>query len=82
VQANTAGRWIAMALLAVFGVTLLFPSLADRLTRPLVALGGRMTESMEKREMIRGSLEYEASSLLLLVARLGGGGKDLIETLA
>ena len=30
-----------MALLALFGLTLLFPSLADRLTRPLVALGDR-----------------------------------------
>ena len=44
VQANLIGRWAALALLAVFGLTLLFPALADRLTRPLVALGGRLTE--------------------------------------
>ena len=37
VQANEYGRTIAIVVLAVLGVTLLFPSLADRLTRPLVA---------------------------------------------
>ena len=45
VQANAYGRWIALALLALFAVTLLFPGLADRLTRPLVSLGGRLTEA-------------------------------------
>src|SRR5271157_5489966 len=40
-RANEFGRWAALALLAVFGLTLLFPSLSDRLTGPLVALGGR-----------------------------------------
>src|SRR6201986_208096 len=39
VQANEYGRYVAIVLLAVFGVTLLFPALSDRLTRPLVALG-------------------------------------------
>src|ERR1700749_4889930 len=39
VQANQWGRYAALALLAVFGLTLLFPALADRLTRPLVQLG-------------------------------------------
>src|SRR5580704_12293741 len=36
VAANDYGRLVALGLLAVFGVTLLFPSLSDRLTRPLV----------------------------------------------
>ena len=44
VQANAVGRWIALAVMAVLGLTLVFPSLADRLTRPLVALGSRLTE--------------------------------------
>ena len=65
VQANAAGRWIAMALLALFGVTLLFPALADRLTRPLVALGGRMSASIDAHEHPGGSI---APSLLLGVA--------------
>src|ERR1700710_3088680 len=38
VAANEYGRWAALALLAVFGITLLFPEISDRLTRPLVAL--------------------------------------------
>src|ERR1700761_5617880 len=37
VQANAIGRDAALALLALFGVSLLLPALADRLTRPLVA---------------------------------------------
>ena len=39
VQANQYGRYVAIALLALFGIALLFPTLSDRLTRPLVALG-------------------------------------------
>ena len=50
VQANEYGRYIAIALLALFGVTLLFPELSDRLTRPLVALGGRLSESADREE--------------------------------
>jgi cytochrome c biogenesis protein CcdA/thiol-disulfide isomerase/thioredoxin len=45
VQANAWGRYVAIVLLAVFGLTLLFPHLSDRLTRPLVALGSRLSES-------------------------------------
>ena len=47
VRANTYGRFAALAIMALFGVTLLFPALADRLTRPLVALGSRLTESAD-----------------------------------
>jgi cytochrome c biogenesis protein CcdA/thiol-disulfide isomerase/thioredoxin len=50
VQANEYGRYLAIALLALFGVTLLFPELSDRLTRPLVALGGRLSESADRDE--------------------------------
>ena len=45
VQANHYGRFAAIALLAVFGVTLLFPNLATRLTRPLVSVGSRLSQS-------------------------------------
>ena len=44
VQANQIGRWAALVLLAVFGVALVFPSISERLTRPLVALGSRLSE--------------------------------------
>ncbi len=44
VQANQVGRWLALALLALFGLTMLFPALSDRLTRPLVGLGSRLSQ--------------------------------------
>src|SRR5580698_974530 len=45
VQANGFGRIAALVVLALFGVLLLFPALADRATRPLVALGARLSET-------------------------------------
>jgi len=48
VDANQYGRIAAIALLAVFGVTLLFPALSDRMTRPLVALGARLSQSADR----------------------------------
>ena len=44
VAANEYGRYAALALLALFGITLLFPTLAEQLTRPLVAFGARLSE--------------------------------------
>ena len=43
VSANQYGRIAAMVLLTLFAVTLLSRTLADRLTRPLVALGNRLS---------------------------------------
>src|SRR5215813_4741366 len=48
VEANRYGRLAAIALLAVFGLALLLPRFADRLTRPLVALGGRLSETVDQ----------------------------------
>jgi cytochrome c biogenesis protein CcdA/thiol-disulfide isomerase/thioredoxin len=45
VHANEYGRWVAVIVLAVFGVALLFPALSDRLTRPFVSAGARLSES-------------------------------------
>ncbi len=45
VQANGVGRVVALIVLAFFGLLLLFPALADRATRPLVALGARLSEN-------------------------------------
>jgi cytochrome c biogenesis protein CcdA/thiol-disulfide isomerase/thioredoxin len=42
VRLNQGGRYVAMLVFLVLGVTLLFPSLADILTRPLVRAGGRL----------------------------------------
>jgi cytochrome c biogenesis protein CcdA/thiol-disulfide isomerase/thioredoxin len=44
VRANEVGRWAALILLALFGLALIFPSISDRATRPLVALGSRLSE--------------------------------------
>jgi cytochrome c biogenesis protein CcdA/thiol-disulfide isomerase/thioredoxin len=45
VQANQYGRIAAMVLLAAFGLLLLWPSLADHVTKPLVAVGNRLSQS-------------------------------------
>src|SRR5499427_5887120 len=50
VEANRYGRLAAIALLALFGLALLFPGLADRLTRPLVALGARLSQTAARDE--------------------------------
>jgi cytochrome c biogenesis protein CcdA/thiol-disulfide isomerase/thioredoxin len=42
VHANQVGRALALALLGLFGVTLLWPRLAERLTHPLVGAGNRL----------------------------------------
>ena len=47
VAANEYGRVAALALMALFGIALLFPALSDHLTRPIVALGNRMSQSTE-----------------------------------
>jgi cytochrome c biogenesis protein CcdA/thiol-disulfide isomerase/thioredoxin len=47
VAANQYGRFAALGLLALFGIALLLPSVSDRMTRPLVALGARLSESAE-----------------------------------
>ena len=44
VRANQVGRWAALVLLALFGIALVFPAISDRMTRPLVALGSRLSE--------------------------------------
>ncbi|HEX4111836.1 MAG TPA: cytochrome c biogenesis protein DipZ [Stellaceae bacterium] len=64
VRANEYGRDLAIVLLAIFGIVLLFPSLADALTRPLVALGARLSASAEQ----GGGGGSVGTSLLLGVA--------------
>jgi cytochrome c biogenesis protein CcdA/thiol-disulfide isomerase/thioredoxin len=67
VQANEYGRFAALALLAVFALTLMFPGLADRLSRPLVALGARIAASSDG-----GALKDSAfASSLVLGAATG-----------
>src|SRR5271166_263617 len=44
VRANQYGRVLALVVLAIFGLTLLWPALADRLSRPFVQLGSRLSQ--------------------------------------
>ena len=44
VRANQYGRIAALVVLAIFGLTLLWPALADRLSRPFVQLGSRLSQ--------------------------------------
>ena len=61
VRANQFGRIAALILFAIFGLTLLFSSLADRLTRPLVQLGNKLTQKS-------GSAPSALNSFLLGIA--------------
>ncbi len=47
VRANQFGRVAALILFGVFGLTLLFSSLAERLTRPIVQLGNRLSQNSD-----------------------------------
>jgi cytochrome c biogenesis protein CcdA/thiol-disulfide isomerase/thioredoxin len=47
VAANQYGRAAALIILAIFGVTLLFPGFGDRLMAPLVAVGARLSQSAQ-----------------------------------
>jgi cytochrome c biogenesis protein CcdA/thiol-disulfide isomerase/thioredoxin len=64
-EANRFGRDGALVLLALFGLTLLIPALADRLTRPFVAVGNRLASSTGEHGGARRSI---ISSTLLGVA--------------
>src|SRR5436189_4294219 len=44
VHANEWGRWLALVLLSAFALALLWPSLAERLTRPFLKLGGKLQQ--------------------------------------
>jgi cytochrome c biogenesis protein CcdA/thiol-disulfide isomerase/thioredoxin len=63
VRANQYGRAAALVVLAVFGLTLLWPALADRLARPFVRLGSRLSQPSDD-----GSQPSALRSLLLGIA--------------
>jgi cytochrome c biogenesis protein CcdA/thiol-disulfide isomerase/thioredoxin len=66
IRVNSVGRWAALALLAVFGISLVVPAIADRLTRPLVAMGSRLSERQPgERESIWSSLVLGIATGLL-----------------
>ncbi len=66
VNANEIGRAAAIALLSVFGITLISSRAADVLTRPIVTLGGRLSgEAATDKPSVGGSLLLGAATGLL-----------------
>jgi cytochrome c biogenesis protein CcdA/thiol-disulfide isomerase/thioredoxin len=66
VQANHYGRIVALVLLTLFGLALIMPGLAARLTTPFVAIGARLADRASRRAASSGP--STGSSLLLGVA--------------
>ncbi|HEX5047760.1 MAG TPA: cytochrome c biogenesis protein DipZ, partial [Gammaproteobacteria bacterium] len=65
VQANQWGRWVALALVLVFGLALLLPRFADRLSRPFVALGNKLSAPGNDNGSPRSSLLLGVATGLL-----------------
>jgi cytochrome c biogenesis protein CcdA/thiol-disulfide isomerase/thioredoxin len=82
VQANAIGRWAALLLLAVFGIALVFPRVSDRMTRPLVALGSRLSERQPGKEESVGSSAVLGVATGLLWAPCAGPILGIIFTAA
>lgn len=82
VEANQYGRIAALALLALLGITLLFPTPSDQMTWPLVALGSRLSQSAEQgagaagSTVVRSLLLGVATGLLWAPLRRSGIGPD------
>lgn len=95
VEWHEAGRTAALVLLAVFGLALVFPSLAERAAAPLVALANRVAVEPGSRLGPLSSFVIGASTgllwapcagpilgLILTSAALGGAGVDTTLMLA
>jgi len=62
VAANQWGRWLALGLLAVSGLALLVPGVADRLARPLVAAGNRLAAGAQAGDARVGGMRAGSGS--------------------
>jgi cytochrome c biogenesis protein CcdA/thiol-disulfide isomerase/thioredoxin len=65
VRLNQSGRYVAMLVFLVLGLTLLFPSLAETLTRPLVRAGSRLQGGPSAEDSVGKSLLLGVSTGLL-----------------
>src|SRR5580658_1376167 len=65
VRANQVGRYVAVAIFGVLGLTLLFPSLAEILSRPFVRFGGHVQAPGDGAPSIGRSLILGVSTGLL-----------------
>lgn len=82
VRANAIGRWAALILLALFGLALVFPALSERMTRPLVSLGARLSEHDPQRQDSVGGSALLGVATGLLWAPCAGPILGLIFTAA
>src|SRR6202161_3556789 len=65
VRLNQGGRYVAMVVFLVLGVSLLFPSIAEKLTRPLVRAGGKLQRGPSSEGGIGKSFALGVSTGLL-----------------
>ena len=65
VRANQYGRLIALVVLALLGITLLWPALADRLSRPFVRLGSGLARTSAGNQGVFSSLLLGVATGLL-----------------
>jgi cytochrome c biogenesis protein CcdA/thiol-disulfide isomerase/thioredoxin len=65
VRLNQGGRYVAMLIFLILGVSLLFPSIADALTRPLVRAGSKLQGGPSKASGIGKSFVLGISTGLL-----------------
>src|SRR5271170_1074899 len=65
VRANQIGRILAMVIFGVLGLALLFPGIAEYLSRPFVRLGGRVQGQGDQKPSIGRSLLLGVSTGLL-----------------
>src|SRR5580704_15452674 len=65
VRLNQGGRYLAMVVFLMLGITLLFPSLAELLTRPLVRAGSRLQDGPVTESSIGKSFVLGISTGLL-----------------
>nr|WP_298684957.1 cytochrome c biogenesis protein DipZ [uncultured Dongia sp.] len=66
VAANQHGRTIALVLMTLFGLTMLLPALAVRVTAPITAIGSRLANWTGRRMSTKGATA--SSSMLLGIA--------------
>lgn len=65
VQANTWGRWIAIALMTVFGLSLIFPQFFERFFEPFTRLGSKLSEGSRSNTTFSRSMLLGAATGLL-----------------
>src|SRR6202453_298386 len=65
VRLNQGGRYLAMLIFLVLGISLLFPSIAEKLTRPLVRAGGKLQRGPSSEGGVGKSFVLGVSTVLL-----------------